>query len=256
MGFSARLRLHTAGVAGNQKDAVEQEGEMPIQEELDAQIQQRLEDLLLRATQLDKEANETVWKWANNTRMRFFALKTNFLAVLMMLGSSFYINSLVDEVTSFDDPLLHLDNLAGMIIALAEDYESGMLKSVIEEVEAEVTINYLEQAEELLSDAPAGTAQYGPSAVLLGTILENSLRLLCGRQIPPIDTYNNGNHKKMNTLIDDLKKAGLFNEAKAKQLRAWAGIRNHAAHGQFDEFTREDVDLMLKGIRNFLGDYM
>jgi hypothetical protein len=30
----------------------------------------------------------------------------------------------------------------------------------------------------------------------------------------------------LNPLIDDLKKAGAFNELKAKQLRVWAAIRN------------------------------
>ncbi len=66
----------------------------------------------------------------------------------------------------------------------------------------------------------------------------------------------NGQYKMMNALIDDLKKAGLYNELKAKRLRAWADIRNAAAHGEFDEFDRKDTEEMLKGVQNFLADYM
>jgi hypothetical protein len=45
-----------------------------------------------------------------------------------------------------------------------------------------------------------------------------------------------GDPKTSNPLIDDLKKAGVFNELKARQLRAWADIHNKAAHGEFGQF--------------------
>jgi hypothetical protein len=60
----------------------------------------------------------------------------------------------------------------------------------------------------------------------------------------------------LNPLIDDLRKAGAFIETKAKQLRAWAAIRNHAAHGEFDQFARTDVEAMIPGINTFLADYL
>jgi uncharacterized protein YutE (UPF0331/DUF86 family) len=66
----------------------------------------------------------------------------------------------------------------------------------------------------------------------------------------------NGDPKTLTPLIDDLKKTGVFNELKAKQLRAWADIRNNAAHGEFDQFKRADVDAMIQGINNFLADYL
>jgi len=69
-----------------------------------------------------------------------------------------------------------------------------------------------------------------------------------------IHCEDNGDDKTMNTMIDDLKKAGVYNELKAKQLRSWADIRNSAAHGQFDQFKRMDVEQMLKGIKDFLGE--
>jgi uncharacterized protein YutE (UPF0331/DUF86 family) len=91
--------------------------------------------------------------------------------------------------------------------------------------------------------------------VLSGAVLEKALRALCARQQPQIPTTNaNGDNKTLNPLIDDLKKAGVFNELKAKQLRAWADIRNKAAHGEFAQFTKTDVEQMLAGISTFLAD--
>ena len=55
----------------------------------------------------------------------------------------------------------------------------------------------------------------------------------------------------MEPLIQDLRKAEAFNKLVANQLRSWAKIRNYAAHGEFDECRRENVDLMLSGVRDF-----
>ncbi len=62
--------------------------------------------------------------------------------------------------------------------------------------------------------------------------------------------------RKFARLIDDLKKAGAFNEIKAKQLRGWADIRNHAAHGEFDQFSSTDVRQMIDGMTTFLADFL
>jgi len=34
---------------------------------------------------------------------------------------------------------------------------------------------------------------------------------------------------------------------------AWLDIRNNAAHGKYSEYSDEDVDLMIKGILNFIA---
>ena len=141
--------------------------------------------------------------------------------------------------------------------AVKNDLESGFLDGLASQIEAEIAADYMGQAEQLLGEGQTGKFDHVPAAVLSGAVLEKALRKLCGQQQPPIPVVTaNGDHKTLNPLIDDLKKAGLFNELKAKQLRAWADIRNKAAHGDFDQFNRGDVDQMLKGVANFLADYL
>jgi hypothetical protein len=143
----------------------------------------------------------------------------------------------------------------GTLKALKADYEKGFLGDLIAQIEAEFAADYMGQAERLLSEGQSGKFDHVPGAVLAGAVLEKTLRDLCTRLNPAIPTVkDNGAPKGITSLIEDLKKAGAYNELKAKQLRSWADVRNSAAHGQFDQFERADVEQMLKGIRQFLNE--
>jgi hypothetical protein len=65
------------------------------------------------------------------------------------------------------------------------------------------------------------------AAVIAGTVLETALRQLC------LDRMN-----------ADLAKAGVYNSLMQKRITALAAIRNRAAHGKPNEFTRDDVSAM------------
>ena len=188
----------------------------------------------------------------------FASLKTQVLSLLQLLSAGDEnIRKLSDEVRGLESKISQAKVLKGIINGLRDDYEAGMLEHLADLIVANVTADYLRQAEALLQDRQTGEFAHIPSAVLAGAVLEDGLRRLCQRQTPPIPvTKANGELKTLNPLIDDLKQASVFNELKAKQLRAWAGIRNAAAHGQFDEFTRSDVEQMLAGIQDFLADYL
>ena len=145
----------------------------------------------------------------------------------------------------------------GVLKAFQSNFEKGFLEDILLKVEAELAGDYMGQAEKLLNEGQKNQYDYLPAAVLAGAVLEKTLRSLCDKQQPPITLITTqGGHKMMNALIDDLKKAGLFNELKAKQLRSWADIRNAAAHGNFSAFKKSDVAQMLQGITSFLADYL
>ena len=60
----------------------------------------------------------------------------------------------------------------------------------------------------------------------------------------------------MNALIDALKKRQVFNEVQAKQLRAWADIRNSAAHGRYEEFDKNQAKMMVSGVNTFVSNHL
>ena len=141
--------------------------------------------------------------------------------------------------------------------AIREDLESDHLNDIASEIEAELSADYMGQAERLLTEGHSGKYDHVPAAVLAGVVIEKALRTLCSQLSPPEPILNDdGGWLKLNALIDALKKRDVYNELTAKQLRAWAAVRNHAAHGNFDEFDRMQVESMIKGIGVFISQYL
>ena len=150
-----------------------------------------------------------------------------------------------------------VDELFGALRGVQADFESGLFESLQKRIEAEMSVNFLEQAEQLLKEKDNHHYSYIPAAVLAGAIVEKILRSLCERNDPPIKTVKpNGQPKTMNALIDDLKKAEVLDEIWSKQLKAWADIRNAAAHGRTEAITPDQVKTMLGAIPSFLTQFM
>jgi hypothetical protein len=182
--------------------------------------------------------------------------KTNCLSLLHpLVGKGSKLCGQVELLSSATGEKPKIQKALGILEAFRDDLDKGFLDDLLLKVEAEIAADYMGQAEGLLKEGKPGAFDHVPAAVLSGAVLEKALRALCARQQPQIPTTNaNGDNKTLNPLIDDLKKAGVFNELKAKQLRAWADIRNKAAHGEFAQFTKTDVEQMLAGISTFLAD--
>lgn len=172
--------------------------------------------------------------------------------------------NLIEELKRPEEPMKSelvyrevLQRTLSYIKAIRSDFQLGLLENLTLAIESEIAADYMGQAEQLLAEGQSGKYDHVPAAVLSGAVLEKALRTLCGKQVPPIATVNSkGEPLTLNPLIDALKRAGVFNELKAKQLRAWADIRNKAAHGEFDQFSRHDVEAMIRGIGDFLAASM
>jgi len=228
---------------------------MPLPPEIDELIRKKFEKLTEELYPLvESQAKLTPLLFEGIDNSEFFRLQTNSLSLLQLLSNrQSHIPKLIDDVRRLSAS--EVDRLYGMVLGLKSDYEDGMLESLTHMVEAEITSDYLDQAEQLLAQTKKASLDHIPAAVLTGAILEDNIRRLCQRQNPAIPIKAGKNFKKLNTMIDDLKKAGVYNELKAKQLRAWADIRNAAAHGQFEQFNNNDVEQMLAGVRQFLTEY-
>lgn len=125
--------------------------------------------------------------------------------------------------------------------AAKEDYQGGYITSVRSLVQAEVFGNELEQATELFNGG-----YFTAAAVIAGVVLETALRQLCEDA-----GIAHGNLNKMNA---DLVKAGVYNLLVQKRITALADIRNNAAHGNAEQFTKDDVADMIKKVEEFVAD--
>lgn len=141
-----------------------------------------------------------------------------------------------------------LGPLRGMLQALRADYEAGHLQSVIELVHADIFADFLDMADYLLQQG-----YKDPAAVVTGSVLEAHLRKLGEKHGIPVFRAD-GTRKKADSLNSELA-AGAYSKLDQKNVTAWLDLRNKAAHGQYNEYTKEQVALMLQGVRDFATRY-
>jgi hypothetical protein len=53
----------------------------------------------------------------------------------------------------------------------------------------------------------------------------------------------------------DLAKAGVYSKLVQKRITILADLRNKAAHGQWDQFEKDDVEEMLVAVRRIMEDH-
>jgi hypothetical protein len=139
-----------------------------------------------------------------------------------------------------------LETLIGIVQALKFDYSADNLQSIRELIHADVFSDFLEMADYLLEQG-----YKDPSAVIVGSVLEEHLRKLCFKNQIPV--LQNQKPKKADTMNAELANANTYSKLDQKSVTAWLDLRNKAAHGRYNEYTNEQVILMLQGIRNFVA---
>ena len=145
---------------------------------------------------------------------------------------------------------LHIAELAGIIKGIQNDIETGMAEDLRALIQAEVFADFLEMAEHLLD-----TGYKDPAAVLLGAVLEDSLRKLADRNNVPT-TGPNGRSLTIDPINSGLAKAGVYNPLIQKQITSWANLRNDAAHGHFAKYDVDQVRQMLLFVQKFCSDHL
>jgi hypothetical protein len=135
--------------------------------------------------------------------------------------------------------------LPGILKALRADYEAGYLKSVHELIHGDIFGDFLEMAEYLLTEG-----YKDPAAVLAGGVLEEQLRKLC--QASGIPVTKGTQPKKADALNADLAGANVYSKLDQKSITSWLGLRNNAAHGKYNEYSKAQVALMVQGVREFI----
>ena len=163
-----------------------------------------------------------------------------------------------DQMTErFSTPPGGIGNPGGLTLALfdifaafREDAAAGFLAELEASINAGVFSDFLEMADHVLVEI-----HRTPAAVIAGFTLEEHLRKMCGlAQI--VVTQPDGTPKKAALLNDELAKAGSYpSKTAGKDVTAWLGRRNDAAHGHHERYTDDQVRLMIEGVRNFISHH-
>lgn len=154
-------------------------------------------------------------------------------------------NKQAKEATPYDT-----EEGRGILKAVKQEIDGGWLFTVKGLISAEIFSNFLEMAEYLLKEG-----YKDPAAVMTGSVLEEHIRQLCLRNSIPIETIKDGKAipKKADFMNSELATANIYNKLDQKSITSWLDLRNKAAHGQYTEYTKEQVELMYQGVTNFIS---
>lgn len=141
-----------------------------------------------------------------------------------------------------------VSTLSLILKSFVEYLEAGLASGISPERKGQLDVvsDILEQANVLLDDKDQHPAA---AAMMIGASLEEFLRtwvetagLSLGSAKPSIDTY-----------CKCLREAELISKQDVKDITSWAGIRNLAAHGEWDQVSdRGRIRLMLEGVNLFM----
>jgi len=141
--------------------------------------------------------------------------------------------------------------LAAIMESFIDQIQRGLggAISVERKAQLDVVSDLLGQAQQLLEDK---TVHPAAPAVLIGATLEEFLRgwvesagLSLGNRKPGLQNYGTV-----------LAEAELITKQDVKDLTAWGGLRNHAAHGEWTEVQDPNrIKVMLEGINLFMRKY-
>lgn len=140
------------------------------------------------------------------------------------------------------------DMVQGVAVLRAawNDYSKGYLIEAKSLITAEVFDDILEQAQHLLEQG-----YHHAAAILAGCVLEDTLRKMCQRNGVTLPAK-----PKVDGMNTELAKKAVYNTLVQKQITWLADIRNKAAHGQWSEFSGQDVVNMLFEVRRFVTDQL
>ena len=138
---------------------------------------------------------------------------------------------------------------------LSEVYElprRGADRHEIEEsTRREVLSDFLDMAARFLEQV-----DYRPGAtfagILAGATLEEYVRTLADAN-GIAATNSGGEPVKAEPLNAELRAKGVYDLSEELQVRAWIELRNRAARGSRDQFTADEIRLMIQGLRDFMS---
>jgi hypothetical protein len=137
----------------------------------------------------------------------------------------------------------------GILQAFRDDWDAGLLVSRELLITADAFEGFLERAEYLLSQNYKDAA-----AVLIGGVLEATLRKMCG-----VRGIEIGPREAIGTLNDKLAKQAdppAYSSIKHKEIIARAELRHNAAHAHYDRYNEQDVADTLKWVREFAARHL
>ncbi len=198
---------------------------------------------------LIKQAERIIESGKKSAGTGALAEALEFLRVYMGEKSAFF-KQLSTVNPHWSDQLV-MTNVASTLEAFIRYVQNDLLEGVSIERKAQIDVvsDFLDQANTLLNSKEVHPAA---PTVIIGAALEEFLR----NWIEEVDLNLEEKKLGLDSYAKILRKAELITKQDIKDITAWSGLRNHAAHGEWDEVRdKTRISIMLEGVNLFMRKY-
>jgi hypothetical protein len=142
-----------------------------------------------------------------------------------------------------------LNKIIGVVESLALDIQAGHLLSVTELIHGEIFGDFLDMADHLSEKGYKDAA-----AIIAGSTLEAYvLHLYAKSKLPfELETSKGIQLYKADSTNSDLARVSGISKIDLDNVTVWLDLRNKAAHGKYDDYDKEQVAVMINGVRDFV----
>ena len=184
-------------------------------------------------------------RMASDVSIGEIAAGTEFLRLHSGRNSQFFAQA---AAAAKQQPYNAVETVPRLLDSWAEFVDVGLAEQPLEQrAKFEASTDLMEQVQVLLDD---GRVHAAAPVVLAGAALEEFLRGLLTTESVSVK-----GKPGINSYAAALREAGVLDQQAVKDATAWAGMRNSAAHGEFDKVKIDNARLMAQAINLFMQQH-
>lgn len=214
---------------------------------MQAHVLQRIADLISRGNATARSSPD-YWMEDVIAAQSWIASAAN--AIQQVAPSGSFFRAELDRLMSNDQlqngiPLSVVEKVLGLLQSVQLEAQAGLLTKLEDQVVATAFDDFLDHASDYHKSGKIKEA-----AVLASAVLEDTVKRIAIKS--GIETAN----LSLDPLIDNLTKLDVITQVKAKRLKAYAAIRNHALHAEWEKLDLKDIGAQISGLRELLDDHL
>ncbi|MDD5114870.1 MAG: hypothetical protein PHC94_12705 [Methylobacter sp.] len=216
---------------------------------MQSHVLKRIEELIIRGNStVYSQSSGDYWIQDVVAGQSWMASAANAIQQVSPVASFFRVELdrlMTNEQLKHGIPLSVTEKVLGLLQSVQLEAQAGLLTKLEDQVIATAFDDFLDHASQYHKSGKVKEA-----AVLASAVLEDTVKRVATKNgISPSGL-------SLEPLIDELAKGGIVTQVKAKRLKSYSAIRNHALHAEWDKLDLKDVGAQISGLRELLDEHL
>ena len=216
---------------------------------MQAHVLKRINELIVCGnTTVRVQSSDDYWVRDVIVGQSWMASAANAIQQVSPTGSFFRIE--LDRLMSNDQlkggiPISVAQKVLGLLQSVQLEAQAGLLTKLEDQIVATAFDDFLDHASQYHKSGKVKEA-----AVLASAVLEDTVKRIATK------SGINPTGLSLEPLIDELARLDVVTPVKAKRLKSYAAIRNHALHAEWEKLDLKDVGAQISGLRELLDEHL